>query len=289
MTTASAPSESAVPPVRAMPARCGRCGYATKGLSGTTCPECAFDLTRIPYLRFADRLWLAALVRGNTLVWIGAIGLIVMAFGGRNWLRTMLKIGGVGISARTVGQIGIVVFLTTALLGAWFLSRPDPALETGDPERHRRQQRMQMGIGATGLLVLIRVVGDGALHPILATTLTVSAIMLSLFILSGLHGVVIELLKRSEHAEAKHLEEKPGARSRSWIWFILLAIVLIGAFNARGGGVATVASRIEQVTASIGVIALAFVCLHLVRGSKAIARELEQAPESETLERDSAP
>jgi hypothetical protein len=278
--TNEAPSASEAIP--AMPARCGRCGYATVGLRGTTCPECAFDLTRIPYLRFADRLWLAALVRGTTLVWIGAIGLMVMAFGGRNGFRTMLRLVGIDVSSRVVGQVGVVLFLALALLGAWLLSRPDPALETGDPERHRRQQRMQMGIGAVGLLVFIRVIGDPSLHPILATALTISAITLGLFILSGLHGVVIELLRRSEHAEAKHLAEKPGARSRSWIGFMLLAIVIFGALSARGAGAATVASRIEQITSSIGVIALAFVCLHLVSGSKAIARELEQAPDRDT-------
>ncbi len=284
MSTRSETSEPAVPgeAVPAIPARCGRCGYATAGLRGTTCPECAFDLTRNPYLRFADPLWLAGLVRGMTMVWIGAIGLFVMAFGGREWIRTMIRLVNIDVPSRVIGQVGVVLFLAFALLGAWFLSRPDPALEIGDPERHRRQQRMQMGIGAVALLVFVRVIGDASFHPVLSMVLTVSAVMLGLFLLSGLHGVVIELLRRSEHAEAKHLEQKPGANSRSWIIFLVVVIIGVGVWSAPGPGVVTIAASTERITRSIGVVALAFVCLHLVSGRKAIARELEQAPDRET-------
>lgn len=265
----------------AIPARCARCGYATAGLVGTTCPECAFDLTTTPFLRYADRAWLRALVVGTELISVGAIGLLITNFGG----KTILK-----VIARTLGmpflndplalRAFLGLFLLSCGVGAWLLSTPDPALAALDDERQRRRSLERTGIAATLVVGAARIACEGLLPPPVCAVMTVVAMAFGLYLVVSLKSAVRELLSRAEaHASEKPAKEptsKKSGDSTSWVVWLIVAIVLLGLWSA-SGGVTTAALKIERTMLGIGTIVTAFALLELVKGTKAIHAELAKA------------
>lgn len=272
---ADSPDPEGCPPGFTPPARCGRCGYATAGLPGTTCPECAFDLTKVPYLRFADRAWLRTIVFGTKLISFGAVGLLATNFGAVGVLRAVVKSIGIDtFSDKIVARVLLATFLACGAIGAWLLSTPDPALEVGDDARLRRRTFERMGIAAALLLGAARVGCEGLVPPAACAVMTVAAMGFGLFIVVGLNALVLELLARSESAPKEEVESKPY--SASWVIWMIALFVLIGLWSA-GAGVATVAIKVERVMLGIGAIATGLALLKLVKSSKAIHEELGKA------------
>jgi hypothetical protein len=277
MTERAAPGAS-------IPARCVRCGYATAGLVGTTCPECAFDLTTTPFLRYADRAWLRAIVVGTELISVGALGLLITNFGGKTILKVIARTLGMPFLNDPLALRGfLALFLLSCGVGAWLLSAPDPALAALDDERQRRRSLERAGIAATLVVGAARIACEGLLPPPVCAVMTVVAMSFGLYLAVSLKSTVRELLSRAEAKEAEESATQPtlpkvkkGADSTSWVIWVIVAIVLIGVWSA-SGGVATAAIKIERTLLGLGTIITGFALLELVKGAKAIHAELAKA------------
>ncbi len=272
---------SATSPGSALPERCARCGYATVGLVGTTCPECAFDLTQTPFLRYADRAWLRSIVVGTELIGVGAVGMLITNFGGKTILKVIARTLGMPfLNDPLVVRGFLAAFLLCCGVGAWLLSTPDPALIVLDDARHRRRSIERAGIAAALVIGAARIACEGLLPPPVCAWMTVVAMGFGLYLAVRLKSTVRELLDRTEaHVSEKPAREpkaKKGADSTSWVIWVIVAIVLLGVWSA-SGGVATAAIKIERTLLGLGVIITGLALLELVKGTKAIHAELERA------------
>ena len=275
MSDAPVEIEVIAPSVPAVPDRCGRCGYVTKGLQGTTCPECAFDLTRSAYLRFADRGWLRTIVLGTHLLRVGGIGLIAVMFGGRTAIRATLDVLDLPApSDRMIGRIMMLVFLAVSVTGAWLFTSDDPTFAGLDDERSRRGLAARIGIGLAALFAAARIVLDAVAPPLVNAGLIVVTILCLVQVTTALNGVVRSLLLRSEATSAEDLEET-GKSQRSSGW-IIGAVALVALLSIRGG-LAGLPSKVEGVGLGVGVLIIGFAFVRLVKSSRAIRQELERA------------
>lgn len=256
------------------PQRCGRCGYVTAGLGGTTCPECGFDLTKSAYLRFADRTWLRTIVVGIHLIHIGAMGLLVAHFGGREMVRTVCKVMDLPVpSERVVGRVMLVLFLALAAVGAWMLTASDPSFDDADEERMRHRKLGRLGIASAVVLAVTRIFCDGWLGPIACSLLTFGAMACGIAIIASTRGLVRSLVRRSETATAEALA--PAKKATAWIPWVLGAVVVVSLLSMRAG-LAGVAAKLESLALGIGIVVTAFILLKLLEGTKAIRDELEK-------------
>ena len=166
--TPAAPETSSKLPIE-RPLHCGRCGYATEGLHGNTCPECGFDLTRTPFLRWADRGWLRTIVVGSELVQIGSISALVFKFGGSTILGIVSKIGvSLPIGPKVLASFLTMGSLAAAAIGAWLLAAPDPSLHAEADGRFSRRTIYRGGIVVALVLVAIRAWAGPWLHPVVS-------------------------------------------------------------------------------------------------------------------------
>ncbi|HEX2836997.1 MAG TPA: hypothetical protein VHN77_02595 [Phycisphaerales bacterium] len=154
---------------------CAGCGYALEGLPvSAKCPECGMDVERSmrgPMLRFASVPYLRSLHLGACLVLI-AIILSILQY-------LMLVLGAVGLSAMNVtspewldvleSMFGLVPTIT-GLIGYWFFTTPDPALQHAEQPAAARKVVRAMTIvqlaaallAATGTLLTVRAFSMGA-------------------------------------------------------------------------------------------------------------------------------
>ena len=113
---------------------CAGCGYALDGLPvSAKCPDCGMDVERSmrgPMLRFASVPYLRSLHLGACLALIALI-LFILQY-------VMLVLGAVGLSAMNVtspewlkvlASMFSLVPTITGLVGYWFFTTPDPALQ----------------------------------------------------------------------------------------------------------------------------------------------------------------
>lgn len=273
--TPRADAENAGAQTPPIPTRCGRCGYVARGLAGTTCPECAFDLTKVAYLRYADRGWLRTIVFGTNLIRVGAVGLLVTMVGGARWAaRTLRSVGIDWLADQVLSRSLLVLFLSSAIVGAWMLSTPDPTYQLEDEGRGAKRSIERLGIGAAATLGAIRIFGDGVLPPMANALLTCAAMACGLLMVIRMASLVRDLLSRSESALADDAE-KP---SDSWGWmkWVIAGALLIGLMSLRSGAT-TAALAMERLALSVGVLLAAFSLLNLLKGTKAIGSELERA------------
>jgi hypothetical protein len=258
-------------------ARCGRCGYSTAGLTGTQCPECAFDLTKSAYLRYTDRGWLTTIVRGTHLIRVGATGTLVLCLGGAKMvLSTVQFVGLSNLSERLVYRVLLIGFLASCAIGAWMLTVTDPTF--GDPDaawgRHRLLGRV--GILTAASLALARALCEGILSPIACSALTIGALLSVFAVLRPISDLVRSLIRRSESATPEDLEEKGALNARSLLRWTVAGVILI-LLVTRRIGLATLAARLESLALGIGFILSAIAFLKLLRGTRAIREELAKA------------
>jgi hypothetical protein len=135
MTHSSNQSE----PVVTAAARCGRCGYALRGLSADgVCPECGTalkDSLRGALLRYADPDWLHQILRGLRWVQVGRrvfacglVGLLGLVLTGLFVVQANVD---TALEARfeaalAVGSILLALTPFVIGIGLWMLSAPEP-------------------------------------------------------------------------------------------------------------------------------------------------------------------
>lgn len=265
---------------------CGRCGYTTRGLNDSRCPECGFDLAVVPYLRVADRDWLRRVVLGINLVRYGSIAALVLLFG-RGTVRGLLDSFGVGalVDPRVVTSLSTYLAVISAAVGAFLLSLPDPAFDDPDEARRRRRMRFQIQLGAVLLLILARqALASPALvgatptwWPLLLAACSVCAVFVTVAVIRGLGDFVRELVQRSEIATEKDLK---GTRtSAAWLVPVVIVFVVIGLVSFRRGA-AGMAKVVEGGVIGIGLIGTMIALLLLSRATKAIESEYAKASPS---------
>lgn len=154
---------------------CSGCGYALDGLAvSAKCPECGMDVERSmrgPMLRFASVPYLRSLHLGACLALIALI-LFILQY-------VMLVLGAVGLAAMNVtspewlevlaSMFGLVPTVT-GLVGYWFLTTPDPALQHAEQPAAARKVVRAMTIvqlvaallAAAGTLLTVRAISTGA-------------------------------------------------------------------------------------------------------------------------------
>lgn len=154
---------------------CSGCGYALDGLTvSAKCPECGMDVERSmrgPMLRFATVPYLRNLHLGACLALIALILFILQYL--------MLVVGAVGLSAMKVNSpewlevlssmFGLVPTIT-GLIGYWFFTTPDPALQHAEQPAAARKVVRAMTIvqlaaallAAAGTLLMVPAFSMGA-------------------------------------------------------------------------------------------------------------------------------
>jgi hypothetical protein len=147
---------------------CGRCGYDARGVASPSCPECGFDLARVPLLRFADRGWLDRVVLGMELAWHGATAVGVVGLVASFARPVLVSLGSlVGVDGGTTGRILTLAAGTALVLGVWLVVSPDP---DRDEEREvlpvigmSERAAIRIGIAIVGGLGITVLFGRGLL------------------------------------------------------------------------------------------------------------------------------
>ncbi|MCK4341681.1 MAG: hypothetical protein KAY37_08170 [Phycisphaerae bacterium] len=137
----------------AVDAPCVNCGYNLRTLKADAlCPECAHPVAEALhgyYLRFASPRWVKSLARGMLLILIGIgasvfvapllSGLVGLAFAFSSPQNLMSP------SQTLIRTLALVEFLVDliptgiAIVGLFYLTRPDPEPDAGDPGRTARR------------------------------------------------------------------------------------------------------------------------------------------------------
>jgi ribosomal protein L37E len=254
-----------------IPERCGRCGYATTGMSGIICPECGFDVTKTTHLRVADRDWLANVVRGMWLTRVGATVALVANFSGPFFRAVVPAALG---SPRGVSRIVTFAALGAAALGALLISLPDPSFEDPSESRRRRRLVFQVGLVGGAMLLLGRAILGPYVSPIVGAGMSVVALLVMVGVVRGIGGFAREIVARAEGVTEAEIK-KTGAGA-GWLYPVIAILVILQLLGWSRGQI-VVAQRIETSVLGIGIIGIAFAMLSLSKASAAIKRELEAA------------
>ncbi|MBL9150379.1 MAG: hypothetical protein JNM94_16965 [Phycisphaerae bacterium] len=254
-----------------IPERCGRCGYATTGMSGIVCPECGFDVTKTTYLRVADREWLANIVRGMWMTRAGALVALVASIAGPSFRRMVpawLELPG------NFSRFVVLTGLGVAAIGAFLLSLPDPSFEDPSEARRRRRLLFQAGLVVGGVLLVARGLVGPYVPPLAGAAISVVAFLILVGVVRGIGGIAREIVARAEGVTEDEIK-KTGAGA-GWLYWVLGVLVLMQLFGWSRGQL-VVAQRIETSVIGIGILGIAFAMLSLSKASAAIKRELEAA------------
>ncbi len=143
---------------------CLSCGYNLHGLDPSgCCPECGIAVAesrRGSRLVYADRAWVRSLYRGTQCLYWTIVGLIVTPL-----LAGTLSFTPAGATVSAVlAAVSGLVFMGLFVLGAWWITEPDPRVSIVEPQWSRRRLvRVAGGVALVALLA--RGVLPAALHP----------------------------------------------------------------------------------------------------------------------------
>lgn len=257
--------------------RCPRCGYSLVGVPSRRCPECGAIAEETRLLRASDPEWLRLVVLGGDLIRYGAIVAIVAIFGGR-WFFSALADMGLPIgSPRLFARATLFAALVAATVGAWLIVRPDPAEddESDGTPFFRRRSTLRLGLGAVAVLFAIRIGLEPVLPPVAAAAISLALLGVGLSTLRGVGGVVARLVARCSDRSVEAAAKSAG-RGGAWVFWVIAAIALaVGApmLGGGGGGIVALATTIERLILSLGVIGTVICLFSIAKPMKAIRAE----------------
>ncbi len=245
------------------------------GLPTTTCPECGFDLTRMPFLRWADRGWLRTIVLGGTLIRIGAMGAVVSRLFGADVLTWVVSHGiPMPLHPKVLAHTIAVGFLVVAAVGAWMLATPDPLL-IGDEARERRRTLYRSAVAILLGVAALRAGVGHLMPPVAATSLTFVGVGFTIYVLRGLTDITSQLLSRCETATPD--ERASSASGGRLIGWILIGVPITLAFWFFQRGLTRFAQAAEATALLFGTVVVAFVLLARMKSARPVREELAKA------------
>jgi ribosomal protein L37E len=265
---------------------CGRCGYDARGVASPTCPECGFELARIPLLRYADRGWLDRVVLGMHLAWYGAVAVGVVGIVASFLRPTLLApLGSLfGVGSGTMGRILMCAAGTGLVFGTWLVVSPDP---DRDEEREilpaigiSERAAIRIGICIVGVLGMTVLFGRGALPEWVVGASSIVMLALSALVVVRTGRIVRGFVERSEAKQGIDLASI--GRIDNWVGWVCFGLFFVAVVQLVQRGPAAFFPALVQGARPIGFLILFVGVLSLARPRRAlaserrIARELDQ-------------
>ena len=251
-----------IPPAPAEPAfvttdsPCRKCRYNLRGFSLTSrCPECGtavgFSITG-DLIRYSDPDWTDLLGRGiNCILW----SVVATIFAGV--LGAILGRGGPSLAPGLVGVVASIL----SLIGAWFLTTPDPS-GLGEDQYGTSRKLIRV--------TLLVQIFSSALTFAMSLTLFPPAVTRTVLVVSGLAGLVgvvgtFATLNYLGKLALRIPDHKLSDRAKLLMWGVgiplglIILVSLMILLTASAGGLGTIGSGFAAFGCVVGLAGIALI------------------------------